>query len=297
MKRLLLFFFITLFPKVLFAQLVTVQDSSTKTVLPGVSVYNKSHSTFTQTDLNGTFDSGLFDDKELIIFRLMGYELFSISKQNIQSDTLYLTPKIEGLNEIVVSASKFRQDIRRLPVRVRRIDADDISMMQPQTTADLLSRTGSVYVQKSQLGGGSPMIRGFATNRVLITVDGIRMNNAIFRGGNIQNVISIDPYAIESSELIFGPGTVISGSDAIGGVMNFNTRRLPFAKSDSLIHNTDLAFRSSTATKERTYHVGHMQSSGNWTGYVSFSKMNLGDLTMGRYGPETKKFKTKSTKR
>ena len=69
MKRLLLFFFITLFPKVLFAQLVTVQDSSTKTVLPGVSVYNKSHSTFTQTDLNGTFDIGLFDDKDLIIFR------------------------------------------------------------------------------------------------------------------------------------------------------------------------------------------------------------------------------------
>lgn len=287
MKRLLLFFLITLFPKVLFAQLVTVQDSSTKTVLSGVSVYNKSHSTFTQTDLNGTFDSGLFDDKDLIIFRLMGYELLSISKQNIQSDTLYLTPKVEGLSEIVVSASKFRQDIRRLPVRVRRIDADDISMMQPQTTADLLSRTGSVYVQKSQLGGGSPMIRGFATNRVLITVDGIRMNNAIFRGGNLQNVISIDPYVIESSELIFGPGTVISGSDAIGGVMNFNTRRLPFAKPDSLIDKTDLAFRSSTATKERTYHVGHMQSSGNWTGYVSFSRMNLGDLTMGRYGPES----------
>ena len=84
-----------------------LQDSSTKAVLPGVSVYNKSHSTFTQTDLKGTFDSGLFDDKDLIIFRLMGYELLSISKQNIQSDTLYLTPKVEGLNEIVVSASKF----------------------------------------------------------------------------------------------------------------------------------------------------------------------------------------------
>ena len=127
MKRLLLFFFITFLPKVLFAQLVTVQDSSSKAVLPGVSVYNKSHSTFTQTDLKGTFDSGLFDDKDLIIFRLMGYELLSISKRNIQSDTIYLTPKVEGLNEIVVSASKFRQDIRKLPVRVRRIDADDIS--------------------------------------------------------------------------------------------------------------------------------------------------------------------------
>ena len=78
----------------------------------------------------------------------MGYELLTVRKQNIRDSIIYLKPKIEGLNEIVVSASKFRQDIRRLPVRVKRIDADDISISQPQTTADLLSRTGSVYVQK-----------------------------------------------------------------------------------------------------------------------------------------------------
>ena len=57
-----------------------------------------------------------------------------------------------------------------------------------------------MYIQKSQLGGGSPMIRGFSTNRLLITVDGVRMNNATFRGGNIQNVISIDPFTISNSQ-------------------------------------------------------------------------------------------------
>jgi len=287
MQHRLLVFLFFLIPKGLFAQLVTIQDLSAKNVLPGVSVYNRSHSKFTQTDFDGKFDLALFDEKELIVFRLMGYELLTVRKQNIRDSIIYLKPKIEGLNEIVVSASKFRQDIRRLPVRVKRIDADDISISQPQTTADLLSRTGSVYVQKSQLGGGSPMIRGFATNRVLITVDGVRMNNAIFRGGNIQNIISIDPYTIESSELIFGPGTVISGSDAIGGVMHFNTRRLPLPHADSIVNKTNLAFRSSTATRERTYHIDHVHSSGNWTGYISFSRMNLGDLKMGRYGPES----------
>ncbi|MDZ7693921.1 MAG: TonB-dependent receptor plug domain-containing protein [Balneolaceae bacterium] len=70
------------------------------------------------------------------------------------------------------------------------------------------------------MGGGSPMIRGFATNRVLLVVDGVRMNNAIFRSGNLQNVISLDPNAIENTEVVFGPGSVIYGSDAIGGVMS-----------------------------------------------------------------------------
>ena len=77
------------------------------------------------------------------------------------------------------------------------------------------------------------MIRGFATNRVLISVDGIRMNNAIFRSGNIQNVISLDPFAIENTEVLFGPGSIIYGSDAIGGSMNFYTLQPQFSLNDN----------------------------------------------------------------
>src|SRR5699024_7134498 len=99
----------------------------------------------------------------------------------------------------------------------------DVLFTSPQTSADLLKNSGQIYIQKSQLGGGSPMIRGFATNRLLITVDGVRINTAIFRGGNVQNVISIDPLAVENTEIIMGPGSVIYGSDAVGGVMNFYT--------------------------------------------------------------------------
>ena len=42
----------------------------------------------------------------------------------------------------------------------------------------------------------------------------------VFRSGNIQNVISIDPFSVEQTEVLFGPGSVIYGSDAIGGVMS-----------------------------------------------------------------------------
>lgn len=61
------------------------------------------------------------------------------------------------------------------------------------------------------------MIRGFATNRVLITVDGVRMNTAIFRSGNLQNVISLDPYATERTEVIFGPGLFCMGATPLAG--------------------------------------------------------------------------------
>lgn len=280
-------FFLLVVNSMLTAQVVVVKDATTQQKLAGVSVYNGAHSDSVYTDADGVVSLEKFDQNQVIFFRILGYELYSILKSELQSETILLHPKTEGLSEIIVSASKFRQNTRRLPVRVKRVDADDISLTQPQTAADLLQRSGAVFVQKSQLGGGSPMIRGFATNRVLLTVDGVRMNNAIFRGGNLQNVISIDPYLVSSTELIFGPGTVISGSDAIGGVLNFNTIELPVASKDSLIDQTDFAIRSSSATRERTFHVSHMESNKNWTGYFGFSRMNLGDLRMGRYGPES----------
>ena len=78
-----------------------------------------------------------------------------------------------------------------------------IEFTNPMTSADLLERGGYVYIQKSQLGGGSPMIRGLSTNRLVLSVDGVRLNNAIFRSGNIHNVISISPMNIENTWLVF----------------------------------------------------------------------------------------------
>ena len=101
-------------------------------------------------------------------------------------------------------------------MKIVSISAKDVEMGNPQTAADLLGVSGKVYIQKSQQGGGSPMIRGFAANRLLYTVDRVRMNTAIFRGGNIQNVINLDPFAMENTEVIFGPSSVNYGSDAIG---------------------------------------------------------------------------------
>ena len=128
-----------------------------------------------------------------------------------------------------MSVSKWEQQRKDIPQKIVSINAQSIAFGNSQTSADLLQQSGQVFVQKSQLGGGSPMIRGFATNRVLLSVDGVRMNNAIFRGGNVQNVLSIDPFSIKNTEIIFGPGSVIYGSDAIGGVMNFYTKAPRFS--------------------------------------------------------------------
>ncbi len=152
--------------------------------------------------------------------------------------------------------------------------------MNPQTAADLVAM-GEVFVQKSQLGGGSPMIRGFATNRVLINIDGVRMNNAIYREGNIQNVISLDPNTIERTEVIFGPGATMYASDALGGVMDFHSKRALFSTGDSLYLKGEAMIRWSSATSEQTYHAD-INLGGQRIAFLSSATWSsFGDLVMG----------------
>ena len=149
-----------------------------------------------------------------------------------------------------------------------------------------MQNSGQVFIQKSQLGGGSPLIRGFSTNRLLLSVDNVRMNNAIFRGGNVQNVISIDPFAIQNTEIILGAGSVIYGSDAIGGVMNFYTRKPRLSDSDSLFFKGNAILRYSSASKEKTEHLDFNFGFKKWAFLTSVSFTDFEDLKMGKNGPD-----------
>ena len=186
-----------------FSQQIKILEQKSNQPVSGVAIFNLNKSKSVITDLNGQADLDKFSDSEMLIFQNILYYQVSLQKSELsqQDYKLYLTPKVEGLNQIVISASRFEQNKRDVPQSIISVDAKDVLFQNPQTSADLLENTGNIYVQKSQLGGGSPMIRGFSTNRLLITVDGVRMNNAIFRGGNLQNVISIDPFAIQNTEI------------------------------------------------------------------------------------------------
>lgn len=201
---------------------------------------------------------------------------------NEQADTAAVR-----LDEVVVSASKWRQNISEQPKRISVITPGESLFQNPQTAADLLELSGQVYVQKSQLGGGSPMIRGFATNRLLYSVDGIRMNTAIFRSGNLQNVISLDPFAMERTEVLFGPGSVIYGSDAMGGVMSFTTKNPVFSPVAGKVRvGGSATARYSSANNERTGHFDVSVGGRKWAFLTSFSSFDFDDLKQGSHGPD-----------
>ena len=120
------------------------------------------------------------------------------------------------LVEIVVSGNKFAEKKKNIVQKIDIISSSYIKKANAQNMGDLLMSTGNVFVQKSQQGGSSPVIRGFEASRVLFVVDGVRMNNLIYRSGHLQNIITVDQNILESAELLRGPSSTLFGSDALG---------------------------------------------------------------------------------
>ena len=116
------------------------------------------------------------------------------------------------------------------------------------------------------------MIRGFSANSVLIAVDGIRMNNAIFRSGNLQNIILVDPNILQRTEVLHGPGTVVYGSDALGGVMSFGFKNPELSTDGELLVKGGALARFSSANLEKTGHF-HINLGGKrFSSLTSFTQ-------------------------
>lgn len=269
------------------AQQVKVVSAINEEPISGVLIYNLDKSKNAITNLNGEASLDKFSSQEILYFQHLTHHLKKLEKSQIEKVSIvYLEDNTQDLNEIVISASNFEQQKRDIPQKILSVNSKNVQFTNPQTSADLLGSTGQVYIQKSQYGGGSPMIRGFSTNRLLITVDGVRMNNAIFRGGNLQNVISIDPFSIQNAEVILGSGSIIYGSDAIGGVMSFYTQKPNLSYTDSLEVTANAIVRYATASDEKTGHLDFNIGLKKWAFLTNASYSSFGDLRMGKHGPE-----------
>ncbi len=269
-------------------QVVQVADNNSAQPLELVAIFSQSPQVNTITNSKGTADISEFVGLNEIIFRLVGYEpkVCSFSELEQMGFKITMEQSELSLDEVVISATRWKQGKRETAAKIATLRPKDIAFLNPQTAADLVGMTGDVYIQKSQMGGGSPMIRGFSTNRVLIAVDGVRMNNAIFRSGNLQNIISLDPFATDRSEVIFGPGSVIYGSDAIGGVMGFYTLSPELSNAENSLVKVNAVTRYASANAEKTGHVDVNLGFDKWASVTSFSFSAYDDLKMGSRGPD-----------
>jgi hemoglobin/transferrin/lactoferrin receptor protein len=273
-------------------QTITVVDLSTQELIPGVLITNsslKSQRLQVRTDQNGKADITLFKNEDSLYFSYSGYLTQGMRYADLEKykNKVEMYYDINSIDEVTVAAHRWEQNSHDVPAKLKSISMREAAIQNPQTAADLLETSGYAYIQKSQMAGGSPMLRGFATNRVMIVVDGVRMNNAIFRAGNLQNVISLDANSLEGAELLFGPGAVMYGSDAIGGVMDFRTLQPQLANGKTPLVKGAVFGRFSSANQERSYHVDYNYGTKKWSFLTATSFSDFSDLRTGSRGGDS----------
>jgi hemoglobin/transferrin/lactoferrin receptor protein len=265
-----------------FAQTITVKDKSNLQALEGVSINYQITNAKGQVD----FANVPVGENGIYVFSKIGYFSDSLNSDQLKSlnYTVLMSERAYDINGYVVSASKFAEKTSDIAQQVAVIDQKQIQFMGQANTADVLQQSGRAFVQKSQMGGGSIAMRGFEANKVLMVIDGVRMNNAIYRGGHLQNVLSVDNNMLDKTELLFGPGSVVYGSDALGGVVHFYTKNPLLASGNKTLIKAMAFTRFGTAMNEKTGHFDFNIGLKKWAFLSSVTVSDFGDMSIGKRG-------------
>lgn len=255
----------------------------------------------TITDYDGTAIIPRLNQQDILEFSYIGYETKKMTYEDLTSNPAYKSFSVHqgfviklATNDnilatfTVTAPTKFDEKEASVPNKVQKISLAQIEHYGSQTSAEVIEKVGG-FIQRSQGGGGSPIIRGFEANKVLIVVDGVRLNNAIFRNGHLQNIITVDNAMLNHMEILYGPAAVVYGSDALGGVLYMETKDPILANlgnessKDSTAANAYV--RYATSNNSVTTHFDFGTGDKKFGSITSITFSRFGDILAGKKAP------------
>ena len=268
-----------LISNLLIGQEIIIVDKNNNPI-NNAAIFNKEKSIHVLSDLNGIVNLTRFSSNEEIYFQHPKY----ISKPELKNDLLknkfwIVKEMLYEIEEVTLKHNQNTNNIKNSAAKKIFITKKEIETMNTENLADLLEKKGGISVQKSQFGGGSPNIRGFEANKILLVIDGVRLNNAIYRSGHLQNIITIDESILESTEVIFGPSSVLYGSDALGGTINMSTKRLYFSNEPNI--KSSYFTRYASAYNGISSHNSFLYENKKFAVFNALSLKDYGDVKMG----------------
>lgn len=197
-----------------------------------------------------------------------------------ESPDLYEVPDSEVIRIVETASRTSEEQPFETPRAVSAVTRDKFDRRLSRTAPEALLEETGVFVQRSGYGGGAPIVRGQVGNRVLLLVDGIRLNNSTFRAGPNQILNTVDPLLVQRLELVRGTGAALYGSDAVGGTVNVITDK-PSLKAGG--GRPTFGLRLQGATYDGSTQAG---TRGEWSGerigvIAVASARHFGKLTTG----------------
>ncbi len=259
-----------------------VIDQATRQPVADVHVAVINSALGTITDKEGKFVlDNLSSDSIRLRISAIGYSTIEYVMRREKESTIELNPSAILLNNAVtITAQRSERLSFDVAQTTSSISATQLAERSPRSTPEALMNESGVWVQKTNHGGGSPIIRGLVGNQVLLVVDGIRLNNATYRYGPNQYLSTIDPGLIERIEVNRGSGSVLYGSDALGGVVQVISAT-PSFHSNGLQVGGRIQTKWMSAGMEQSIRP-EIELRGKQIAFLGgFSARNFGDVVAG----------------
>ncbi|MEO7191669.1 MAG: TonB-dependent receptor [Vicinamibacterales bacterium] len=199
-----------------------------------------------------------------------------------ESATLDFTLEIGQLKaEVTVSADRGARDTSTVPLRTDSLTADASRELTPTSTGDAIAAAPGVTLVGSGPFQTRPRLRGLDSTRVLVLVDGERLNNArtaTDRAGAEVGLVDVD--SVERIEVLGGAGSVLYGTDALSGTINIITNRPRLTELNVFSAGFDGFYSSNEDGRRGTVHLG--MSTPVFAVSFSGGSERFGDYTAGK---------------
>ena len=187
--------------------------------------------------------------------------------------------------EVSVTASLSEREVRQIPLHVETISKAAVEQANTISTGDALTTAANVTPVGNGPFGVRPRLRGLDSTRLLVLVDGERLNTArqaTDRTGAEVGLVS--PDSIERIEIINGAGTVMYGSDALAGTINIITNEPVFTPTRQLVYGFNGFYSSNESGMRGTATIG--ATTPRFTFRVQAGAENYDNYKAGRFDVE-----------
>lgn len=205
------------------------------------------------------------------------------SGETVNLGTIVLENQVTQGDFLIVTAARTEKRISEVSIPVNIISKEQILERNSKTASESLREETGIFVQKTNHGGGSAILRGLSSNQILLLIDGIRLNNSTYRLGNHQYLTTIDNNIIDKIEVIRGPSSVLYGSDALGGTINVITDRVFHQEDEKKLKiDYNFSFRNASADNEKSGRGEISLYSNKFAFKAGLSYKDFGDLKRGK---------------
>ncbi len=258
------------------AQDVSVADVYTRFGIAGVKIFCKNSPDTIETNELGEANLDIFPDNKPIVFQHPLYETVIMTKKQIQRHNwIVLMPRGQQLLYAELSLLSAKEYSFGLPFYINIINLDnplDINDDDQDATEKIMFKTDEK---------GITIFHSLEPNKILLALDGMRLNNELYKNGKIENAFNFEKTITQNIQQIYDPTYLIYGPDGLGGVIHYFTK-IPMLSNSykTLIHgSTTHRFESSSKSWVSNYQIS--LASNRFSSYTSVTYCDYGDAVAG----------------